>query len=251
MYFILSKILLFLLLPFNWILALLVIAAFKQDKVKRRRYILAGLSIAYVFSAPVFFKGFTRIWDVKTKAVNAYTKKYSCVIVLGGFSGPDSKGAGRFTWTADRFINGALLLKEGKAEHILITGGNGDLSPGSFREAPWAGLQLKKLGIADSLILIEGNSRNTLENAEFSKKMLAARNLKPPYLLVTSAFHMRRAAMIFQHNGMDVEPYSCSYMTDNSEFGLNDLTPQADILSHWGFYIKEIVGYAVNYFSSH
>lgn len=249
MYFILSKILLFLLLPLNWVLLVLIIGVFKRDKVKRRRYFIAGLALLYIFTVPLLFKGFTRIWDVKPGLTNADTTMYSCVIVLGGFSGSDGQGGGRFNWAADRFINGAQLLTTGKAKRILITGGNGALVPGAYREAIWAKLQLQKLGIADSLILTEGNSRNTLENAEFSKKILQANNLKPPYLLVTSAFHMRRAAMIFDKKGMDVIPYSCSYLTDNSHIYLTDILPEADILAHWEFYLKEVVGYVVNYFS--
>jgi uncharacterized SAM-binding protein YcdF (DUF218 family) len=245
MYFILSKILLFLLVPLNWVLALLIIAIFKDDKVKRRRYLIAGLTLLYVFTTPFLFKEFTRLWDIKPIA-KADTTKYSCVIVLGGFSGPHGHSGGNFNMAADRFIYGAMLLTTGKANRILITGGNGSLVPGAYREATWAKVQLQKLGISDSLILTEPNSRNTLENAEFSKKVLQAHNLKPPYLLVTSASHMRRAVMIFNKKGMAVTPYPTSYLTDNSHIVLTDLLPQADVLSRWEFYLKEVVGYVVN-----
>ena len=249
MYFILSKVLLFLLLPINWVLALLIIAVFKHEKVKRGRYFIAGLILLYVFTTPVLFKVCTRMWDVKpNKGIDSI--KYSCVIVLGGFSGPDGHNGGRFNWAADRFINGAQLLTTGKARRILITGGNGRLVPGTYRESTWAKLQLHKLGIADSLILTEANSRNTLENAKFSKQILKANNLQPPYLLVTSAFHMRRAAMIFNRKGMAVMPYPCSYLIDDSKFYFTDVWPQADVLWRWEFYLKEIVGYAANYFSA-
>ena len=249
MYFILSKILLFLLVPLNWVLALFIIAVFKRDKVKSRRYIIAGITLLYVFTAPFLFKGFTRLWDIKPALTKADTIKYSCVIVLGGFSGEGIEGGGQFSRAADRFITGTLLLTTEKARHILITGGNGELVPGAYREAPWAKQQLQKLGIADSLILVEGNSRNTVENAAFSKKILQANNLKPPYLLVTSAFHMRRALMIFKKKGIDVAPHPCNYLTDNRHFKLIDVIPQADVLSSWELYLKEVVGYAVNYFS--
>lgn len=248
MYFILSKILLFLVVPLNWVLALFIIAIFKHDEVKRRRYIIAGLTLLYVFTTPFLFKGFTRLWDIKPEVSKADTTKYSCVIVLGGFSGSYGHNDGHFNQAADRFIYGAQLLITGKAKRILITGGNGSLIPGAYREATWAKLQLKKLGISDSLILTEANSRNTLENAEFSKKVLQAHNLKPPYLLVTSASHMRRAVMIFNKKGMAVIPYSSGYLTDNSHIVLTDLLPQADVLSRWEFYLKEVVGYVVNFY---
>ena len=251
MYFILSKILLFLLVPLNWVLALFIIAVFfKQNQIKRRRLLIAGLTLLYVFSTPLFFKGFTRIWDVKADQVKADSTKYSCVIVLGGFSGAGIHGGGQFNRASDRFITATLLLSTGKARRILVSGGNGELVPGAYSEAPWAKLQLQKLGIADSLILVEGKSRNTVENAEFSKKILQANNLKPPYLLVTSAFHMRRAVMIFNKKGLDVVPHPCNYLTNSTQFNLIDIVPQADVLSSWEIYLKEAVGYVVNYFSA-
>jgi uncharacterized SAM-binding protein YcdF (DUF218 family) len=249
MYFILSKILLFLLVPLNWVLALFIIAVFKHNQVKRRRYFIAGLTLLYVFTAPLLFKGFTRIWDVQPDPIKTDSVKYSCVIVLGGFSGQGIEGGGQFNRAADRFITATLLLTTDKARRILITGGNGELVPGPYSEAPWAKLQLQKLGIADSLILVEGKSRNTIENAAFSKKILRANNLKPPYLLVTSAFHMRRAVMIFNKKGIEVVPHPCNYLTDNKHVKLIDIVPQADVLSSWEIYLKEVVGYAVNSFS--
>ena len=248
MYFILSKVLLFLLVPFYWALALLIIAIFKRNQV-RRRYIIAGLIVLCIFSNPLLFKGFTRIWDVKPTPAKTDSVKYSCVIVLGGFAGVGNVDGGQFNRASDRFITGTRLLTTGKASRILITGGNGNLVPGTFREGPWVKAQLEKLGIADSLILVEGNSRNTLENAAFSKRVLLANNLKPPYLLVTSSFHMRRSVMIFKKQGMNVIPQPCNYLTDNRQFGLIDVVPQADVLSSWEIYLKEVVGYAVNYFS--
>lgn len=247
MYFILSKILLFILLPVNWILALLVAAFIKRNKPGGRSYLIAAIAVFYLLTIPLPFKGITRLWDVEP-SYNINGKKYSCVIVLGGFSGTDGQGHGRFTWAADRFIIGAQQVKTGNAAHILITGGNGSLIPGAFKEASWVKQQLRSLGIPDSLILTESNSRNTLENAAFTKAILDSNGLKPPYLLVTSAFHMRRAKMIFNKKGMEVEPYSCSYVTNNRVFDLTDFLPQADILSHWGLYTKEVFGYIANYY---
>lgn len=249
MYFILSKILLFIILPFNWVVVLLVMAVIKRKKPAGKKFFVAGLVTLYLFSIPLLFKGFTRLWDVDSAPIASH-QKYSCVIVLGGFSGDDGKGDGRFTWAADRFITGAQQVTTGKATRILITGGNGSLMPEAYREAPWAKQQLKALGIADSLILTEGNSRNTTENVVFSKVILDSNKLRPPYLLVTSAFHMRRAKMIFNKKGMGVVPLSCSYLTNNRVFSLTDILPQADVLANWAFYTKELAGYITNYFSA-
>jgi|SRR5215217_787112 len=249
MYFILSKILLFIIVPVNWVLVLFVVAAVKFNKPNGRRYLIAAITLFYLFSVPLLLKGFTRLWDVKATVSKADDRHYSCVIVLGGFSGSDGQGGGRFTWAADRFIIGAQQVASGKASHILISGGDGSLVTDGFREAPWAKQELKNLGIADSVILTESKSRNTLENATFTKAILNSNQLRPPYLLVTSAFHMRRAKMIFNKMGIEVVPYSCSYLTNNHVFELTDVLPHAGILSNWSFYTKELVGYVANYYA--
>lgn len=248
MYFILSKVLFFILVPLNWVFVLFIIAFIKRRKPIGRRFAFAGVIVLYIFTIPLLFKGFARLWDVDSAPSKNSNKKYSCVIVLGGFAGSDANGNGRFTWAADRFITGMQRVKTGKAANILISGGNGSLIPGGFREARWAKQQLLQLGVADSLILTEDRSRNTLENAEFSKVVLDSNRLKPPYLLVTSAFHMRRAKMIFNKKGLNVVAVSCSYLIGNDSYHVTDLLPQADVIGNWDFYTKEVVGYMVNYF---
>ena len=53
---------------------------------------------------------------------------------------------------------------------------------------------------------MERRSRNTEENAEFSKAMVAPK-AGERWLLVTSAYHMARAVGIFRKAGFAVEPY--------------------------------------------
>lgn len=247
MYFILSKTLLLILLPIYWIIALLFAALIIKNQKRRKRLMIAAMIVLYAFSTPLFIKSFQSVWDIKPHPPND-TTKYSCVIVLGGFSSGGGADGGHFNNSADRFIQGAKLMETKQASHILISGGNGTLVPNEFREATWVRTQLLKFNIPDSAIVVESKSKNTLENAGFSKLLLQQRHLPPPYLLVTSAFHMRRATMIFKKAGMSVVPYACDYSYGKIEFGLGDLLPDANTLTKWEFYIKEVVGFVVNYF---
>ena len=54
--------------------------------------------------------------------------------------------------------------------------------------------------------MMERRSRNTLENAEFSKALVAPK-AGERWLLVTSAFHMPRSVGLFRKAGFAVEPY--------------------------------------------
>src|ERR1700730_14779454 len=99
MYFIFSKVLLFLLFPLNWIIILLLIALFsKRPKLKRKCFI-TGVVLLIIFSNPLLLYLFAKNWDINSAPLNN-SKIYSAVIVLGGFSGEDKNGNGVFNENA-------------------------------------------------------------------------------------------------------------------------------------------------------
>lgn len=245
MYFILSKVLLFLLFPLLWVFAFFLTALLTKNPKRKKRFFIIALVMLYFFSTPFFLNRVANWWSTKPGRANE-PKVYSCAIVLGGFSGPDENNNGYFNGSADRFIQGVRMLTTGKAKHILITGGNGSLFPGQFSEGNWVKTQLHELRIPDSSILIENRSRNTIENAVFSKAILQKAGLQPPYLLITSDFHMRRSLMIFQKEGYNVVPYPCNFIAGNTGNSFYDLIPDGGAIGGWGIYLKEMVGYVVD-----
>jgi len=247
MYFILSKVLLFLITPLFWIFALLVLTIIVKNTKRKKRLLIISVILLYIASCPLFLTLFSRLWDVK-KYPEGNNRHYSCAIVLGGFSSPDKNGKGYFNWAADRFIQGIRLLATGKVNHLLITGGSGNLVQGTFRESDWVKGQLQQLKVPDSSFFIEDRSRNTIENAIFSKTVLQKAHLQPPYLLVTSVFHMRRALMIFKKQGYDVDAYPCNFINDDSAISFADLIPDSGTLLGWNIYLKEAIGYIVDYY---
>ncbi|RZA02668.1 MAG: YdcF family protein [Sphingobacteriaceae bacterium] len=243
MYFFFSKVLLIFIFPLTWVLVLLIVALVSKNKKRKYRSLVAALILLVLFTNPFLFNQFAQSWDVAPYKPD--NRKYSCVIVLGGFSTGSDKGDGYFNTAADRFIQGTKLLSTGQASHLLITGGSGSLLPDEFREAIWVKKQLKEFNYPDSAILIESASRNTKENAKFSKVILDKAKLSPPYLLVTSAFHMRRSAMIFKNAGIVVVTYPANYLV-RRKATISDLMPDASVLSSWNTYIREVVGYVAN-----
>ena len=277
MYFILSKILLYLLLPLSWIFVLFVLCITTKSKKRRARYFIASLSLLYIFSNNFLFNQVANRWDIAERHLNS-ADKYSCAIILGGFSSEGPNGEGMFNMSADRFIQGAMLFKTGKVSRILITGGNGSLLPGQFMVAGWKSMHPEKqfekyldlyqhieeknyiervrkqflaLQIPDTAILIENKSRNTIENARFTKVVLNKARQQGPFLLVTSAFHMRRAEMIFKKEHIEVVPYPSNFITNRTgRFSFDDyFIPDSEILGRWNVYLKEFVGYIVNSFN--
>jgi len=240
MYFIFSKVLLFLITPFYWVAALLIIGLISKKAHIKKRFFISSAIVFFLFSNPFLLRRFARFWDYPR---NNITGQYSCAIVLGGFASEDEKGIGFFNGACDRFIEAAELKTTHKVTHILISSGNSSLNPDGFREADWVKKETLKLNIPDSAVLVECNSRNTFENADFSKKVLATKHLIPPYVLVTGGYHMRRAMYIFKKAGVDVVPYPAEYFSVFGNFSITELVPNPEILTIWNTYTKEVVGY--------
>ena len=244
MFFLFSKLLNFLLVPIFWVLLFIAIGFFTKRKRLKKISYGVSLVIFFLFSIPFFLNQFARWWDVREAQLSAGTR-YSCAIVLGGFVSEDYNGQGYFNGTSDRFIQFLKLKAEGKVSRLLISGGSSRLLPTDFRESDWVASQLKDFNVQDSNILIENQSRNSFENALFSKKLLDSARLKPPYILVTSAFHMRRALSTYKKMGVDVVAFPCNFIAGKGKTDIGDFIPSLGTFGTWYYYIKEVVGSAV------
>ncbi|RYU89437.1 YdcF family protein [Mucilaginibacter terrigena] len=247
MFFILSKVLLVFILPLTWVFALMLYALITKKQRLRKRLLIIATALLYFFSNRFTINAFANLWDVPPYQPGGV--KYSCVILLGGFITRDNDGNAYFNWAADRYTKATGLLANHTAQHLLFTGGNSDIYPDGFAEADIVKAELKKKNFPDSLILLDRSARNTLENAQYSKKLLNDAHLKAPYLLVTSAFHMRRAQLIYKRAGVDIVPYPANNLFNARHIYLADFLPASDAVGKWNLYIKEIIGYLTVYFS--
>ena len=115
------------------------------------------------------------------------------------------------------------------------------------KEATVAQKFYEQIGMEASRIIFERESRNTSENALFSKALI-----KPApgetWVLVTSAFHMPRSVGIFCQAGWPVIPYPVDHMTVPGGLLRVDL----DLAGHLGdlnVAIKEWIGLAAYFFT--
>lgn len=244
MFFVLSKVLLFLLSPTFWVIAFLAFGFFTKSKKLKRWCFGLALGTFIIFSNPFLLNQFARWWDAEEVEIPA-GNHYSAAIVLGGFASEDYHGHGYFNATSDRFIQALKLKLNGTVSHILISGGNSSLLPTDFRESDWVTKQLAEFKIAGSVVLTENRARNSFENAVYSKAILDSLHLPPPYVLITSAYHMRRALLTFNKTGIAVTPYPCNYIAGMGRMDLSDFFPSFGVLGGWEFYLKEILGYFV------
>ena len=136
------------------------------------------------------------------------------MVVLGGAIDPElvaTRGTADINEAAERLIVVPALARQYPNARIIYSGGNGRLVGGG-NEAQFAGQLLESLGVAKDRLSLESQSRNTAENAVFSKR-IASPKPGERWLLITSAYHMPRAVGAFREAGFDVEPYPVDYRT--------------------------------------
>lgn len=247
MFFYLSKILSFLLSPTVWIIALLALAIFsKKDKLKKRSLFWAFV-LAAVLSNPFLFDEVMRAWERPGISADSLEKKYDFGIVLTGGVRYDAQlNRSDFQQEGDRLVQAIDLYKNHKIKNIVISGGSPTIFKRGYSEADVWKDYLLRIGIPKRDIIVETESRNTQENAEKTSALILAEKKKPDCLLITSAFHMKRAKDCFTQCKLDVDEYPVARYAGPRKFHLNHLLiPSAQTLQNWYLLIHEIVGYYV------
>ena len=146
----------------------------------------------------------------------ALPAKVDGIITLGGIvnqfisaaRGRTSVGPG-----AERLTEFALLARRYPTAKLVFTGGSGNLFKQDLKEADYLRPFLDKLGLSGRDVIFENQSRNTFENAVFSKR-LAEPAPDEVWVLITSAMHMPRAVGVFRQAGWNVIAYPVSFATD-------------------------------------
>jgi uncharacterized SAM-binding protein YcdF (DUF218 family) len=179
---------------------------------------------------------------------------YDAAIVLGGVGDIDLRLEKiNFGYSSDRLFQALPLFYKKRFTKLIFTGGSGSIEFPDKKEGIYVGKYLRSINFPDSALIIESESRNTFENAIFTKKICDSLQLKN-CLLITSAFHMKRALAIFQKAGFQtITPY-----VTNKFSGVRRFTPDhllipnagalmyAQLLFHeWiGFLMYKMKGYA-------
>lgn len=245
MIFILSKILLFLIKPLFWICAFLILAVFKKNRESKKRFLLTTLIVILLFSNS-FIVG---------KTLNAYeagyplkNKKYDFAIVLGGFSGLNKRNNEiTFSSSGDRLFQAIALYKKGTVGKILLSSGSANLIDKEVKEADLTISYLKLIGIPDSVIIVENQSRNTIENAKFSLALISKLKPNANILVITSAWHIPRTKLIFSRQTKSELDYYPTDFKGQTDFDLGDyIIPSASALATWETILKEWVGLIVD-----
>lgn len=166
------------------------------------------------------------------------------IIVLGGSVDTDLSAAHRtpvVSHAADRMLAPAELARRYPNARIVFTGGTANLVSTEAREADYSAPILENLGIPKERLILERDSRNTWENAIFTKQLVTP---KPGerWLLVTSAFHMPRSMGVFRKAGFDVEAYPVDWRMGGRDALFAFTRNAADGLGKTDIAVREWIG---------
>ena len=212
MFFVLSKTLGLMLLPTNFLIGVgllgAILLATRFASLGRKLMVASVVLLAICGFSPLgkllLYPLESRFppWDAARGAPDG-------IVVLGGSIDADlsaAHGAAIVRTAADRIIAAAALAHRYPNARVVFSGGNPNLVSNDAREADFAGALFESLGTSKARLMMERRSRNTQENAEFSKTLAAPKDGER-WLLVTSAFHMPRSIGLFRKAGFNVEAY--------------------------------------------
>jgi uncharacterized SAM-binding protein YcdF (DUF218 family) len=173
------------------------------------------------------------------------------IIVLGGAEDQrvgDLRKIMALNEGAERMVEAVVLANRFPQAKLVFSGGSAELLMTKPPEGQGAARFFTDLGIAPERLAIEDKSRNTYENAVFTRDLVMP---KPGerWLLVTSAFHMPRAMGCFRKAGFIVEAFPVDYRTAGAEEVLHPFSSIPEGLRRIDFVMKEYVGLATYYFS--
>jgi uncharacterized SAM-binding protein YcdF (DUF218 family) len=244
MFFILSKVLSFLFTPLVWIVGLFAYALITKIEKRRWRSLKAGFVLLLLLSNTAIYNVFMRAWEIPAVKSSELAGTYDAGIVLGGLSNYDpSMDKVQFNGSGDRMMQALDLYYKGKIKKIVIVSGSGNLLYQQYKEAAFLRDYLLGIGVPDSVILVETESKNTHENAVNVKPILEKNVKNGKYLLITSAFHMRRSLACFKKAGIEVTPYSTDRKSGPWRWDLDFLlVPKVQVMESWDILLHEWLG---------
>ncbi|WP_192820476.1 YdcF family protein [Rufibacter sp. LB8] len=254
MFFVLSKLLQYLVMPLLWVLALLVFGLISRNKAKSRKAFLMATGLLLFFSNTLISNEVWLAWEPKPVLMKDVAL-YDAAIVLTGVTRHEKSPHDRTHYSegSERILDAIQLYKLGKIKKIIITGGSGSLVSVANTEAQDLRQTALYAGVPTADILLEEKSRNTRENAQFTKELLQAHPELKKLLLITSAFHMRRAQGCFTKANVAFDAFPADFQTQDRRYTLDDvLIPNVDALKNWskilhewlGFVTYKLLGYA-------
>lgn len=258
MWFVLSKLYWQFFSPVNLLIGLLVVAVVwllvrPRSRLARRFVVVVLLAVIVLGVLPIPWLMLRPLEERFAKPVPP-PASVAGIIILGGAVRPNMtalRGEVSLNRAAERMTEAVALMRRYPAARLVFTGANASLFPNEHTEAAVARRFFGEMGLDADAVAYEDRSRNTYENALFTRDLVKPRPGET-WLMVTSARHMPRAVGCFRRVGFAVVPWPVDYETPppgtpyEFSFDMQDnLQDLNDALHEWiGMLAYWLIGYS-------
>ncbi len=215
---------------------------------KRSKFIFFALLLLVISSLPVTANLIWRSleFEYPPRPISELTFQRAVVVLSGGLNAGKSSNSNSVDWLEpDRFFAGLEILRSNKAHEIIFTGGK---LPWQTTMSEGEILKDKALfhGVKVNQMHLTAIAANTLDEAKVTKVLLKKLNIEK-VILVTSSFHMPRAAMLFKQQGINFEAYPVDFKFNGLYANWMSVVPSAGGLYKTSRGIREYIGRAYYY----
>jgi len=241
-----SKILSFFIMPTGIICVLLVCAVLIKNQRKSKNTIIIALVLFYLFSIPITVNELLRLWEEPATPISTVKPHDIGIVLTGGAIVANQLPTENIFLggASDRIGQTLQLYKYGKIKKIIISGGEVPIiGKTQTSEIEQIARYLIISGVPRENIYLEKHSTNTHENAVNVAKILTHQFPNGSYLLITSAFHMKRASDCFEKAGIHVNKFGSNYLSAERMWSIIAFVPGGEHMGHLHLLFREVIGY--------
>ena len=216
MTFFLSKFLWFLFNPFNCILFLLFLSlVFNFFKFLKISKIILYCTFLLFFIAGALPTGPYLLYLLEKNYHNKVNlpEKVEGILILSGATSPfltKEYDQIALNGSVERLTESIQLMKKYPNAKVFFAGGSGSIDFPYLNHSDVAKKFYESLDVNTKKIFFDKKSRNTYENIVFAKKKFNP-TINDKWILITSAFHLKRATSVGEKLGWELIPYATDY----------------------------------------
>ena len=209
----------------------------------KKKVVYITLVVFYIISTPFFSKHFFKIVEGQYNSTPLVgINKADAIVVLGGtLKINEFRDQHNVEWSdADRFFGGIKLYQAKKSDLIVFTGAKMPFSKTKLSEGEILKQYAIGYGVNPEDIFVTDVVFNTFEESEAVFDLIGE---KKNIILVTSAFHMKRAKALFEKKGFSVIAFKVDYKTTPAiKLNIFNILPNAGALSDTESAFRELLG---------
>jgi uncharacterized SAM-binding protein YcdF (DUF218 family) len=218
-------------------------------------FLICGFLSLLIFGSPAVSRLLMRGLESQYQPLHYYDPA-SAVVLLGG--GTVGKIPPRIhvetNHAANRVIHAVRVFRQSESLRLVLTGGLLEWTTDESVPEARSIFELvnEMFRIKESDVILEDRSKNTRENAVFTKEAMENAGLGNDIILVTSAYHMPRSVAVFKKAGFEVTPAPTGYFKNSFASGKiltwlpnssNLFDSSIALREYWGMMVYKMVGW--------